>query len=50
MGVSFIISLIDEDPTEEQAGLFGQLVRSLRDSPTEYGIFEFLNAKNPFTV
>ena len=46
MGITCEISLIDDDPTEEQAVLFERLIRSLRDMPTEFLIFEFRNAKN----
>ena len=46
MGVSCEICFIDDDPTEEQAALFERLIFSMRDLPTEYLIFDFLNAEN----
>ena len=46
MGISCEINFIDENPTKEQAALFEQLICSLRDSPTEFLIFQFRNPKN----
>ena len=46
MGISCEINFIDENPTREQAVLFEQLICSLRDSPTEFLIFQFRNPKN----
>ena len=46
MGVSYTMNLVDAEPTEEQIVLFAETIRLLRDNPTEFAIFEFMNAKN----
>lgn len=46
MGINCEICCIDDNPTEEQIVLFEKLICSMRDMPTEFLIFDFLNPKN----
>lgn len=46
MGISSEISLIGAEPSEEQTALFAEMIRTLRDSSTEYVIFDFQNPEN----
>ena len=46
VGVSCTINLVDAEPTEEQVALFLGMVRAMSENPTEFMIFEFMNARN----
>ena len=44
MGVSCTVDLSDGNPTREQTALFAEMIRSLRNLPTEFLIFDFMYA------
>ena len=46
MGTSYVVNLVDAEPTEEQLALFREIIRTMQDLPAEFAVFEFQNSRN----